>query len=486
MLVRPAIILATILVALARVAYPYFTQAQTPTGRVVDVVRSAGLNLLSLSVKGAEPVINTADEAFLRDQALRVVASARLAAGQSYGKWHNATPYTLRVPGGNMGYTAFWVRDSVMMLGGDLISAEEVEGWIRLITATLRGKDWNIRPDVVVPAYTVPDHINFDGEPTYYPGNYETGDKQGGESFGNYPPLDDNFYFLIALYDHWKMTRSLSLFRSPAKTSFAETRLDDLSERVYQAAPVDPTTGLCVAGDVRTENAKDFGFCDGEFKSGKLLFPSVLRFIAARQLAEMFDADGRPEKARKFREDAVRIQRAIPMTFFHPSEHQHEGWLYSATGVGNQPDVWGSAFAVFSGAVDGPVARKVARALVRAFHDESAVRQGCVREILTTDVTNKGGWQSSVVPLGEYQNGGYWGTATGWYVAAMANVDRQAAAYMAKDYIQFLKSHMRADGMTEAWEWFNPDTGKHNNPLYVATVALPYVSMKQAGLLVGN
>jgi len=37
--------------------------------------------------------------------------------------------------------------------------------------------------------------------------------------------------------------------------------------------------------------------------------------------------------------------------------------------------------------------------------------------------------------------------------------------------------------MTEAWEWLNPDTGDRSNPLYVASVALPYLSLKDAGLL---
>ena len=47
---------------------------------------------------------------------------------------------------------------------------------------------------------------------------------------------------------------------------------------------------------------------------------------------------------------------------------------------------------------------------------------------------------------------------------------------MARDYIAFLRA-------SPAWEWFNPDTGKHNNPQYVATVALPYVTLWRAGLL---
>lgn len=442
-----------------------------------------GVLLLSLCAKKPRPIIEESDESFLREQAQRIVASAGLAPGQCVGAWCNRTPFRMRVPGGNMGYTAFWVRDSVMMLGAGLIGAEEVEDWIRLISGTLVGPgDWPVRPGVVVPAFAVPDHINFDGRPTFYPGNYETGGGQGGYPWGKYPPLDDHFYFLSAVYHHWKMTGTPRLFNSLLKTSFQEMRLSDLCERIYRVAPVDPVTGLVVAGDIETENAKDWGFCDGEFKSGRLLFPSILRFLAARQLAELFGSTGQADKSEAYSQDARRVQRSISPTFFHPSQHPDEGWLYSATEVGRQPDVWGSAFAVWSGAVEGSTAQRVGRALVRAFREKTAVKQGCVRQILTSDPTNNGFWQNSVCTQGEYQNGGYWGTPTGWYITAMAKVDRRAAGDMAEDYIRFLREHVRPDGMTEAWEWF-ADDGKTANPLYVATVALPYASLEEAGLL---
>lgn len=442
-----------------------------------------GIYASSLSLRAEGPLLNSTDEAFFRDQARRIVSSAGLVPGQRVGQWCNRTPYRIHVPGGNMGYTAFWVRDAVMMLGGELIPAPEVEGWIRLIAGTFVGpKDWQVRPGVVVPAYAVPDHINFNGKPTFYPGNYETGNKQGGKPWGKFPPLDDHFYFVSAVYHHWKLTRSTRFFNSTLKTSFREMKLSELCEKVYGVAPVDPETGLVVAGDIETENAKDWGFCDGEFKSGKLLFPSILKFLAARQLAELFGAAGQPEKSKGYLKDARRIQLAIPPAFFQDNTHPGEGWLYSATGVGRQPDVWGSAFAVWSGAVEEETTKRVGRALVRAFREKTAVRQGCVRQILTSDSTNNGFWQSSVCTRGEYQNGGYWGTAAGWYIAAMCRVDRQAASDMAKDYIQFLRSNLRPDGMAQAWEWFS-DSGNTANPLYVATVALPHLSLKEAGLL---
>ncbi len=438
----------------------------------------------TLAAHESGPVLSRADEAFLKDQARRIVDSARLVKGGSSGKWSNTTPYDLHVPGGNMGYPAFWVRDSVMMLGGDFISQSELEGWIRLIVSTLRGpQDWTVRPGVVVPPYAVPDHVNFDGLPIFYPGNYETGRKQGGPPWGKYPPLDDHFYFITAVYEHWKMTGSPKLFETWMKTSFGEERLADLCEKIYRVPQVDPATGIVVAGDVETENAKDWGFSDAESKSGKLLFPSILKFQAAGRLALLFDAAREPVKAKFYRDDAARLKAAIPAVFFHAAPGGAEGWLHSATVVGNQPDIWGSALAVFCGAVDAPTSRKIAAAVVRAFREKTGVRHGCVRQILTTDKLNQGGWQMSIAKTGTYQNGGYWGTPTGWTIAAIATVDPAAASEMARDFVRFWRAHMRPDGMTEAWEWSNPDTGESNNPLYVATIALPYLSLKEAGLL---
>lgn len=435
------------------------------------------------SARAAEPVLSESDDAFLRDQATRIVASARLAPGRSNGKWKNRTHYVVHVPGGNMGYPAFWVRDAVMMLGSDLVSVRDLEDWIRLMCSVIRNRDWHVRPGVVVPAYALPDHINFNGKATFFPGTYETGKKQGGIPWGKYPPLDDHFYFVKAVYEHWKMSHKKGFLLKRMKTAFGRMRLLELCERAYQVAPVDPESRLCVAGDIHTENAKDFGFCDAEAKSGKLLFTSVLKFTAARELAVLFRATGQLGKAEAFEQDAAAIRRGIPAAFFHPTQETGEGWLYSATGVGNQPDVWGSAFAIYSDAVDHQTARKVALALARSYRDKSAVREGCVSHILSDDAKNPNGWQVTLSPRGEYQNGGYWGAASGWYIAAINSVDVTAARDMSRDYIQFLRDHIRADGAAEAWEWFNPDSGKKNNPLYVATVALPYLTLLQANLL---
>ena len=314
-------------------------------------------------------LLSRSDSEFLADQARRVIDSARLDPGQTKGKWTNQTSYVLHVPGGNMGYPAYWVRDSVMMLESGYIQAGEIEDWIRCIAATLRNQDWHVRPGVVVPAFAVPDHIDLDGLGSFYPGNYETGTKQGGGPFGKYPPIDDQFYFLFAVHRHWKITRSTDLFKAPIKLKTGEMRLADLCQKVYHMAPCDAATALCTAGNIDTENAKDFGFCDSVFKSGKLLFPSILKYVAAQQLIELYRAAGLPDRTAPLERDMQAIKKAIPATFLHPWGPKNEAWLDSATGVGKQPDVWGSAYAVYAGAVDEATAAKIGPALARGYRE---------------------------------------------------------------------------------------------------------------------
>lgn len=340
-----------------------------------------------------------------------------------------------------------------------------------------------MREGVVVPAFSVPDHITFDGKACFYPGSYETGERQGGAPWGKYPPLDDGFSFLRMVHEHWRLTRDVGLFRGMVRTSFDERTLSELCERVYACAPADAETGLVTAGDIDTENAKDWGFCDSVFKSGRLLFPSVLKVRAARGMAEVFAGAGDGKRAARYRDEAVRIAGAIAPALLHASDDGSEAWLHSATGVGNQADVWGSAFAVHSGVLADADAAMVSRALARACRERTAVRDGLVRHLLTTDPLNGGGWERSVSGLGEYQNGGSWGTPAGWYIAAVHRTDPALAGQMAAEFVGFLRRHMREDGTAEAWEWVNEEKGRRANPLYVATVALPYLSLQEAGLL---
>jgi hypothetical protein len=433
------------------------------------------LVLVAFNVSG-DPILSPEDAAFLHDQAKQIVHKARVAPGEKSGGKTNTTTTVMLMPDSQLAYTAHWIRDSNMDLGADFVSADDVLGWIKLIAATVPPETGN---GVNVPAWCVPDHINLDGTVSFFPGWYSDGTAHQG-----IPPLDDPLFFIFDCDEYAKMVGSNEFLRQEVPIGKGKFKIGDLCFKVLEQVPNDPVTGLVVIQDVDKHQAHDFGFCDAEWKSGKVLFPSLLRYDAAcrldRRLRTVDDVGGADWQHR----EAEKIKANIVSTFYHDSpQHPGEGWLHSATEVGNQPDVWGSAYAIALDILDPETKRKVGASLVRSFREHTEVNGGCVSEVLEHDPANSNGWQISGTKFGEYQNGAYWGTGTGYYLVALSKVDPAAAKAMAAEYVAFLRANMRPDGMTQAWEWFNPATKQYVHPLYCATVALPYCQLKEAGLL---
>jgi hypothetical protein len=435
-------------------------------------------------VTQADPILSAQDQAFLHDQAQRIVNLARVAPGGQSGGRTNSTPYAMLLPDSQQTYIAHWLRDSNMATGADFVSANDVSDWIKLTAATIPTKDWHVRDGVDVPAWSVPDHINFDGKPTYFAGNYEEGDKQGGGGFGALPLFDDAFFFLFDVSEYWRLTGKLDLFQSQVTLQDGTAmKLSDLCRKVFDAIPVDAATGIPDAGTGPAVNVRDFGFCDAIQKTGKFMFTAVLRYDAALRMEKLERAAGDSANADYYRDAAALIKKNLAPTFYHDGDHHGEGWLWSATGDCHQPDVWGSAYAISIGAVDEATAPKVALSLLRGYQDHSLVLGGCVSEVLQHDPANPTGWQKTGLPFGVYQNGAYWGTGTGWYLAALNTIDPEAARAMGVEYVNFLRAHMLPNGTTTAWEWFNPNTNAYIHPSYVATVALVYGTLQRDGLL---
>jgi hypothetical protein len=424
----------------------------------------------------ADPILSPEDAKFLHDQAQMIVSKARIAPGEKSGGKTNTTTTVMLMPDSQLAYTAHWIRDSSMDLGADFVPAEEILGWIKLTSATVPSV---AGPDVNVPLWCVPDHINLDGTVAFFPG---WGNKGAAEK--GIPPLDDPLYFIFDCDEYAKMVGSNEFLRQVVPIGGGTFKIGDLAFKVLEQVPNDPATGLVTITYEGQSGAHDFGFCDGEWKSGKVLFPSLLRYDAAcrldRRLRTVDDVGGADWQHR----EAEKIKANIVSTFYHDDpRHPGEGWLHSATEYGNQPDVWGSAYAIALDILDPATKQKVGAALVRSFREHTEVKNGCVSEVLQHDPLNPNGWQKSVCKFGEYQNGGYWGTGTGFYLVALSKVDPAAAKAMAAEYVKFLRDNVRPDGMTQAWEWFNPDTKQYVHPLYCASIALPYCQLKEAGLL---
>ena len=150
---------------------------------------------------------------FLGQMTSNVVQACRIQPGQLVnGSPANSVGYTLIMPGGNGGYPAFWVRDFAMSLDSGFITPLEMSNELQLIAQSQNGSSaFSLANGLIVPPYAIPDHIEFNGGPTFYPGTYATGTNQGDGTYGILPPADDHYWFVHVAY---------CLFRAQGSTAF--------------------------------------------------------------------------------------------------------------------------------------------------------------------------------------------------------------------------------------------------------------------------
>ncbi|MBS1700018.1 MAG: hypothetical protein JST12_00015 [Armatimonadetes bacterium] len=398
------------------------------------------------------PSIET-DEEFLRNLVLTTLEGSRVQPGSHGPKgWpiENTCGFALVTPG-RLGYPAFWIRDFSMAADSGLMPTQEIEEHLLLIARCQNGANRRyLKSGAVLPPYCIPDHINFDGKPVYYPGTYSSGEDQGGEPFGTYPPVDDHYEFVHIAWLLAKQKKDRNFLQRFIGNYSLRSRL----ELAFFSPAYDPNSELVVTREAL--RAVGFGFCDSVTLSGMLLYPSLLRFRAATELSELTgDA--------KYTTVVTKLLASIRDVFL-----KSDGWLYASTGVGSgQPDVWGTLLALNLGAIsDQAVFERVADSYVRG----TITIDSAVRHVPTDhDFSEKSAWEKALTPKGIYQNGAYWHTPTGWLIAALARVDLKLAKRAFKDYI----AHLRKGG-DRPWECFNPTLNHYQNGGYLASVALPY------------
>lgn len=179
----------------------------------------------------------------------------------------------------------------------------------------------------------------------------------------------------------------------------------------FPAPDTDGKTGMVTTDADR--RAAGFGFCDGIYLTGRLLFPSLLRYRAAGELAELACASGLSEQAPAHRRIQERIVSNLGATFGEP-DHLG-GWLLAATGTGRQPDVWGTLCALHLGTLRGHDAEAALDTVADAVRKGTIVFEGAVRHIPTNfDWSATSAWERTAgETLNTYQNGAYWHTPTG-------------------------------------------------------------------------
>ena len=415
---------------------------------------------------------------YLEGLAAAVVEASRVAPGEGVaGHGPNVTGGTLIRPGGRDCYPAFWIRDFAMSLESGLITADEAEHALLLTARLQASEDRRLRSGSFVPRGSIADHITLDGLPIFYPGTLDDVEGQG-QPWGYYPSLDDHYYFVEMAWHAVVICGRDDLLT----IDIAGMPLLERLEMAFGVPRADGETGLVLCDE--EDRGVSFGFTDIVVHTGKLLFCSLLRERAARRLADLRTHAGDVAGAQAWTDLAARIGDAIPATFADES-----GLLCASTGTSAQPDVWGSAFAVYEDLLPTPVADAVAAALHRALIAGTIAWRGNIRHVPTdADYGTTTAWERVVDgrPKNRYQNGAYWGTPVGWVCAAVERHDPDAAKVLALDYVEELRENDFRQGPDHGapWECMHPDGHHRQNPVYMCSVTAPLGAFRRLGGLV--
>ena len=367
----------------------------------------------------------------------------------------------LLLPSGDEKYRSFWVRDCAMMAESGFIPNQLLKLYIEFIVSNGQnsGQTKYLENGLCVPPYAIADHINYNGKPVFFPGTYSDGSNQGEGAFGYYPPFCDNYYFIILIDQYIRQSKNEKILFS----QYNGKTLLDLMKLSFQGYNLDIETGLCKSDECK--HTVDWGFTDTVKKSGLLAMSSLLRYRCAKILEKYVVG----KKRRFYAEKAEKIKKNIQNVLYD----KHSGWLYSATGLCRQHDVWATAYAVCLGVLQE---EKTYQALRNGYITKTTVRNGYIRTIpYGEDYNEQTSWQCCNVGKNFYQNGAYWATATGWYAKALFSFDQNIALSILKDFIEHTEKYK---DIGAPFEWINEETTEYSGLHYGTSGVLPYLGFQ--------
>lgn len=331
-------------------------------------------------------------------------------------------------PQAGTGYEAFWLRDYTYVLEGcsASLSAQELRRACSIFTGALD------------PSGAGVDCIKFDGTPVYQPGYGSMGKN----------PVADGSLFTIEMA--WQT--HLRLQDKDYLASIIASLL-----KAHAAVPRNPQSGL-VHISAEGWDRCPYGFTDSVRKQGDELFCSLLLIEANRHLAAMLRELERADQAAIFEEDADKLIKQVQATFWD----EQSGLFLAATGQCRQPDLWGSAFAVYAGVASPEQSGRIARYFQQ--HYDEVVKKGQLRHL------PKDAYWDAACERDTYQNGGYWATPAGWLMCTLDLVDPTLAERTLVDLVQDFQER----GVNE---WIFGDAVHTRN--YLASATLPLAGVRR-------
>lgn len=362
---------------------------------------------------------------WLESEAERLEAGSRIEA-------HDGTQ--MYTPDGVGNYKALWMRDFAYMVEGypEGMPLGDIRENIEYLLGGQRADG------------AMPDHVQGNGVPQYCPNN------DNCVSMGPEPTADNSPFAVKLVYDYWKLSGDLSLFNEHSADLIRALRFTRRS----------PDNSLVYILPERS--GSPYGFTDGVFKTGDLLFTSLLYYEAADNLSQMLATSGDDATAQQWKTEARQVKADV-QTLYDPES----GMFLAASLQNRQIDVWGSAYAAYLGVATKSQQLGVAQYLKDNFDD--LVLRGQARQLAPGEF-----WEHCTLDgsPGVYQNGGYWGTGNTWIALTLAKVDRSLAQQM---LIDMTKDYME-NGINE-WVSDNPPAVGVRE--YVSTATNPIPAMNE-------
>lgn len=281
-------------------------------------------------------------EASLQKQA----AIRKWLPGQEHGGVSNGTslPFCYTECHGFSGETpSCYLSDSVWLYAAGVFDIPEGQSLLSYFLLR-QGPDkmsW-LRTGAVVPPYTIPHRLLPQGEVICFPFTEQFGADQGGGALGNRPVLTNAFELIwLASMLRNDSTGAEFLVREVAGKSVIK-RL----EEAFLNVDHDEHTGL-----VTTEEgtrACPGRLYEGVSMTGALLYPSLMRWRAARHLSELHKAIGDSTRGLSYGALSHSIRQSISEVFVQPAlERAGKGkspWLDASTEQCRQPDIWSTFY----------------------------------------------------------------------------------------------------------------------------------------------
>lgn len=199
-----------------------------------------------------------------------------------------------------------------------------------------------------------------------------------------------------------------------------------------------------------------FGFQDSIRLTGLVLLTSLVIKRGYERAAALFADDLPAPVIEDWKKRAAGISSNLHRLF-----DPKAGGFLGATVAGRAFDVWGNGLAW---PLASPGQKAAIAATFKANRDKIFLK-GCTRQII-----GPGGWPGTEEAIA-YQNGGYWGTGTGFILPMLAEIDPTWALALANDLLANLDSIRCA-------EWLD-ENGKGKGALeFLGTLSMPLIGLR--------